>query len=547
MTVAPAPLLHRGKVLLALPEQSPLDYWRHAAPQLREATRLTNEVDEVAVRAPNNGGKTEWGTAFIVRAAQGRNTLDGIPIPRWDGRIDAIELARDYKQQKLSTQQTYLRLIGNHPHKCRWAGDDVLSSMRIRHEDSTDDEATWSLITFLSQENKRAGLGARADIIRGDEPPDREIWHEARKAAHANRRGLRLITYTPIRRPEWWWLQEEYGSGTRGNVRRVGAHWAEVRFSLMDNTVLSPARKATLIDEFTKMGSIADARIHGDFVDASGDCPFDVEAKQANLAAMLELCVPGESVQWRVSREERSEDGRTRQTTMLTVEVWALATPGASYYIVIDTASGAENGDPLGLDVYEVGSGDLVASWGGHASPYSVGVLAAGLARQYNNATIDVEVNDGWGVNVYRALGDASYGNLAFERRELRPGVWSKELGFRTNKDTRGAMIGAIQAQIEAWAAGVCYGKCPSRKHIQCLLDCVLDDSGKPVASPGLNDERMITRGQGLRRAVTRSGRQIPDLATPPRTADQDLIAAIMGEDDEAPQAWARPRARPRI
>lgn len=540
--------LQRVRSYLKAPARAPLDFWRHAAPQLRQATALCSTVDEVAVRAPNNGGKTEWGTAVVLACAMGRDNLDGIPLPVWPGRVDALELARDYKQQKLSTQQTYLRLIGAHPHRVKWIGDNVLSSLRVRHKDSTDAEETWSLITFQSQENRRAGLGARADIVRADEPPDREIWHEARKSAHANRRGLRLITYTPIKRPEWWWIKEEYGDGPRGCVRKVGEHWAEVRYSMEDNTVLSPERKRTLIDEFVKMGAIADARIHGDFVDASGECPFDEEA----LVAMLAECQEPSLVEWRVSRE--TDESGARKVAVVSVEVYSKPRAGAEYYIPIDPSAGVDDNlhDPAGLHVVEIGSGDLVARYVGAIAPFALGALAAGLARQYNNAQIQPEVNDGWGLTVLRGIHESHYGNIGSERRLLSAGEWSNEVGFRTTQSSRADMMGAIQAWLQAWKAGVRYGKCPSRKVIECLLDAVLDEKGKPVAAPGRHDEDLILRGQSLRKAVLRSGMVAPDLQPMPKSPDQDIIEKILSgsrEDEyDTPfgQVAARARERPR-
>jgi hypothetical protein len=286
-----------------------------------------------------------------------------------------------------------------------------------------------------------------------------------------------------------------------------------------------------LLDEFSRMGPLADARIHGDYIDASGSCPFDI----STLLQMLEECREPEIVEWKVTREIDTEEGRTRVTTEVPVEVFAQPRIGRSYYIPIDPSSGVNDPkhDPGGLHVRERGNGDLVARFNGYIGSYGIGVLAAGLARQYNDAIVDPETTGGWGEGVLRGLADSHYGNVSRQKRELTPGKWHTELGFKTTRDTRSAMIAAIQAWTEAWKSGIRYAATPSREVLQCLLDIILDETGKPVAAPGLKDEDMILQGQSLRTAVSQSGRIIPEIYRPALTEEQKLIRRIQGLDPE--------------
>jgi len=543
-------------------EADPLSYWHFAVPRVREALRLfsTEEpIDELHLRGPNLSGKTESSVGFMLGCLQRREELDGVVLPKWRGRVEGAHLVLDFKQQLLSVQPAYLRLLGKWPHHARYVGE-VLSSLYVKPIGGTDDETEWSVVHFLSQENKRSGVGVRADVVAFDEPPVIEILRELRKAAHAGRRCVTLISETPTIRRQWGPLQQDYGDTPRRTIRRVDRERAEVRWSLDEvaDWVLSREEKARLLRKYaTDPLHKADrsAREHGDYMATEGSHPWGELGERA-LIQMLEECTePLEVVDWRIT-EEGVGDEVPKIARTVPVEVWKHAERGKSYYVCIDPSSGVDDSqhDPYELEIAEVGSGDLVARAGGYLSGRTVGILAAGLARQYSEALIDPEVNDRWGVNVVEGVYAARYANFARERRELRPGSgqWSNEIGFHNNGQTRPLIIGAIQAQTEAWAAGIRYGKCPSRFVIETLLDCIVDEAGKIVGAPGVHDEALIVRGQTLRKVVTRSGRLIPEYRKPPPSEGERLAAIIRGEN-EAGRDWhpsgqsiMRPKVRPR-
>ena len=205
--------------------------------------------------------------------------------------------------------------------------------------------------------------------------------------------------------------------------------------------------------------------------------------------------------------------------------------------------------NPAGLHVSEVGTGDLCARWGGYLAPYSLGVMAGGISRQYNEAGIDVETNDHWGVNVVRGVHAARMGHrLTYEQQLLRPGQWAKEVGFKMNEKTKGELIGQIQEWLAASKAGVRYAKCPSRKVIETLLDAELDERGKIVAGPGIaHGEDMILWGQKLRRCVSRLNKETPDLYQAPKTKMQRLAEMIQGQEEPSRRILPKPRRQPRI
>lgn len=519
---------------LASAKADPLRWWVHAAPQLREATQLTTQVTEISVRAPANGGKTEWGTAVILACCQGRDDLDGIPIPRWPGRVDALELARDYNEQKLASQQTYLRLLGEWPHKIRWLGNDIVSSIRIRHRDSNDDLASWSLIDFRSQENRRAGVGVRTDIVRADEPPHPEIWHEIRKAAHANRRALRLLTFTPIKRPEWWWLHEEYGDGPRGRVRRVGKHWAEVRYSLHDNIILTAERKAELIDGYQREGTLIDARVHGDYINTVGTCPFDSLTIQDMIR---EWCRP--PMKRTLELPIETEEGEPKKLGSIEVEYWEAPGKRANTYQAIDPASGVPGNNPLGLQLGCDDSGDLLVRWNGYAAPYTVGAMGAALHRHYKDTQTDIEMMDSWGIGVERGYRENGGERLCREWRNLKNGDKAKETGYRVTAATRAIWVSCIQEWIAAFKAGTPYAICRSRAVFECLLAMELDKDDKPVSGPGTaHAEDFVLLGQRLRR-LKRPSADVPMLYVPGESAEARAMRKLF-EDEPTPRRASR-------
>lgn len=525
--------------------RDPLSSWRFAVPRLKQGFALftgDDPIDELHMRGPNKGSKTESLAAFVLACLQKREQLDGVVVPQWRGKIEGAQLVLDFKQQVLSVQPAYLRLLGKWPHHARYTGEILSSLMVLPLGGDLSDETTWSVLHFLSQENKRSGVGVRADVVAFDEPPVMPILRELRKAAHAGRRCVTVIADTPTVRRQWTDLKDDYGNTPRRSIRRVDQERAEVRWSLDEvaDWVLSKEEKTKMRRRYAS-DPLKDAREHGDYISTEGACPFDV----AEILRMMDECREPELLECRIPLED-VVNNKTATLTRVTVEVFGKVKRGSEYYICIDPASGTDDGrhNPAGMHIVEKGSGDLVERWNGYLAPYSLGVLAASRARQWNGAEIDIEMKDHWGVNVVRGVTgkDAGYHRLCSERRELKPNVWAKEVGFDNNEETRSVIIGCVQEWIEAWRSGVKYAFCPSRKVFECLLDCELDDRSKIVAGAGAaHGEDLILRGQSLRRAVTRSYRAAPEPYVKPRTEAERLGAIIRGERTEADLREAQP------
>jgi hypothetical protein len=545
--------LQGGRVRYAISsrDDNPLRHFRWAVPRLKTALRMftaDEPIDELAMVGPNKGGKTTSKAAWVLACTMKLPELDGVPVPQWRGPIEAAQLSIDYKAQLLSVKPAYLKLLGAWPHSTHLVGE-ALQSIRVMPLNGDPlDESRWSVIHFLTQENRTTGVGVRADVIDFDEPAVMAILRELRKAAHAGRRCIILHGFTPTKRREWAPVREAYGDSPRRSIKRLDKYTAIVRWSLdeVSDQVLTPAEKQKQWDRYqgdALFGDDGGARWHGDYMDTDASSPWG--AGTAGLLAMFAKCRDPELIQVPVMREAH-EDGTPTQISKVQIEIFATPKAGAEYYVPIDPASGVDDGhhNPAGLHIHEVGSNELAVRWNGFLAPFSLGVLAATLARQYNHALIDIEMKDHWGVNVVLGCHASGYFNLRHETRELRPGEWSKEKGFDMNEETRAVIIGCIQEWLNSAAAGNFYSPCPSRKVLECLADMRLDDRGRIVAGEGIaHAEDAILQGQSLRRAFKRYDmdvREPEEALTPEQLAWRKMIEEARG--DEGPDVGMRPR-----
>jgi hypothetical protein len=536
----------------ALRDTDPLRYWHHSSAQSKEATRLLLDWDEVYCRAANLAGKTNWEYATGLAMLQKRPELDGVPLPQWRGKIEAVSLELDYTIERLSSQQAIMSHLGDWPHKPVWHAQ-TLTALSVMPFGGNDDSRKWSTLTFMSQKNLATGTGVRADLILANEPPRQDIWEEIRKAGHAGRPIKRIIGATPIKRSQWYWLREQYGKDCpRDGIRLHHENkWAEVRWSLDANRALTPEKIAILKADYAKNPALYDARVYGDYCDASGKCPFD----EMTLIAMLKdpnwAREPIDITEWRIPREKK--DGTPVTDTTVPVEVFAEKKQGSKYYLPMDLASGIDDilHDWAGLLVTEFGSGDLQAQFTAPMEPYRMGILAAGLGRVgYGDAQVQPERNE-WSLGTLQALADARYPNIGHENRALENGEWIREPGFRTDQKTRGAMISAIQAWIEAYRVGAPYAR-PSKKIVECLLDTILDEKNRPVAGPGSRDELMILWGQSLLKTVSNRGLEVRKALQPPKDPNRMLVEMVQGKGQNDNNRWASqtinpPRRAPKV
>jgi hypothetical protein len=208
-------------------------------------------------------------------------------------------------------------------------------------------------------------------------------------------------------------------------------------------------------------------------------------------------------------RPDQDESLPCQRDETIEVEILEERDPEETYYIPLDASAGIDDAkhDPCCLHVWTRGARGLprlVARYNGYIGSYGLGALAAELAKHYNHALVDPETSGGWGAPALSALANFGYGNVAKAKRELRPGEWSVELGFKTSESTRPAMIAAIQEWLRSERERAPIASIRHGEVLRCLQDIVLNEKGKPIAAPGLHDEDMILAGQALRRLAAR-------------------------------------------
>jgi hypothetical protein len=502
-----------------LPTRAPLDFWHFAVPRLREAFALLTAdyqpVSELHAIGPNKGTKTQSDAAYIVACAQKRKVLDGIRLPQWRGPVECVQMVLDYPQQLLSVQPAYMKVLGEWPHHPRYQGATLKTLHIMPALGNPRDEREWSVVHFMSEESRKnrgtRALGVRADVVGFDEPPHIDTLRELRKAAHAGRRLILLLGYTPTVRSQWSPVIEDIGrsigsADSRDRIVRIDRRRAAVRWNLSEvsDNVLSRAEKDDLLLSYLgpamdfehPLDPLAKARWYGDAIDTSGLCPFEIKA----LSQMLAECGKPEVREWKITREVEGENGLRKVTARAEVLVLFDARPGAHYYLNVDPSKGIEGGnhDPGGILVSEMGTGEDVAMYEGYLGTYGLGVLAAALARQYNGAVVDPENNGFAAEGVLRGLADSGYGNIAHELRPFSGGEFKKVLGFNTSPQSRTTKIEAVQEWVKAYAAGAPYARCRFPRIIETLMDTILDEKGRTSAAPGYHDEFLILKGQSL-------------------------------------------------
>jgi hypothetical protein len=521
----------------------PLRFFRFAVPRLRDAFNLFTSHDpisELSLRACNKGGKTLTKAMYVMACLQKRKELDGVVLPQWRGPVQGLQSVLDYPQQLMSVKPAYLRALGDWPAEVHRDGQ-YLKYIRVMPIGGNEiDHTDWSEIQFGSQKNMDLGRGARTDIIDLDEPHKLDVIDELRKAGHAGRRSIRVFGFTPLKRMEWAGLRQDYGDTPRRTLRRVDQYRAECRWSLdeVPTWVLSDAEKLELRTLWQNK-ALSDAREHGDYENTEGKCPFD----DVTIMRMVEAWCEEPTIQ-HVRIQVEGSDGVPATVERVAVEVFHAPRRGRTYYQCIDPASGIDDNahNPLCIHLSDDETGELCVRWNGYLDPHKVGKLAAVLHRHYNGAWTDIEMKDHWGVNVLMGYEQGGGGALCYEQRELRPGVFAKEVGFDVVNETRAIWVGAIQEWIASFKAGMGYARCASRAVLECLLDTELDDRGRIVAGPGIaHGEDFILRGQTLRR-IRQPEAEAREVYVPQASpeevtaqANRELARLIMsGDEDEA-------------
>jgi len=467
--------------------RNPLDGYQHASDKIRRMCEAVANRIEVYNGSASWGGKTWGGAALGTALACGRDALDDVRLPQVSLPHTHWVLVQDHEQQVDSSQKAYRHWIGERPHTESMIdrGKDQVGLIRVKPDNwHSDDPETWSKIVFRSQKNPEGSQGVRVGSVHSDEAPDPTVWREMRKnAAH------RWITYTPLKRREWWWIEEDFKG-----CEDVPSHGRLLlRSSVYENRFLSPARIHEL-EESYRGDPEAKARLYGIPMDADMLCPFDAEG----LMRWRARCRPGEKRLIVVQREVVGYGGRQRKAVTVEVEVWAPYDPREEYVIPVDLSSGVRGGGRhrAGLHVWGRRRRALAVRFVDFLDPYGMGSLASILGAEYGRAKLDPENNGGWIGQFLAACGDAGYDN--FSRQFVKEkGKLVAKLGFNNNVETRGDMASAWRRALNADDVGMW-----SQDVVDCLGSLRVGEDDRieagPDAGPGNHAEDFIIGGRAL-------------------------------------------------
>lgn len=521
---------------------SAIDAWDRDPLSTRVPTKVQSEFFrwisdpkdiEVFWRSGNQGAKTAGGaTAALVLARGDKALCDHFGLPWIQAPNVGWVLTQSYKQQVDASQKAVMDLIGKWPHDVSYVagkGKGYIENVYIwvkgcKHGDG-DHCDNCSRITFHCEESSSA-LGGRIDWAWADEPPKEEVWREIRGRRSANKRFPKFITATPLEWDRWYWLSQDFTNcvvfatkssiqaeeDKRGEPRGLRA---EIRSTIYDNDFLSSAHIERQLADWAN-DPLLDARVRGDYVDSAGECPFNL----AILDRLAVQCRPGRIETVRVQSQIIRNEGRVIVPINVDVEIFYDAEPDERYFLVCDLSSGikARGRDPAEMCIVSRRKPRLVARygfidgykdpWQGYLAPYGMGSLAAIMARRYNNAIVDPEMNGGWGDPFLTALNAAGYTNINREIDPDKPGYMSQRLGFRTTAANRGSLVGAIQQALDDGGIEI-----PSAFYIHCLKNVVMvrNDKGyeRHEAAKGKKDEAFICLGEALHLLHTRPMRPV--------------------------------------
>ena len=496
--------LHAG---LDEERRDPLKYFRWASKKQGLIAIFLSLWCEVLARFGNSAGKTSGVAAIFVAMCRGMRVLDGIRLPAVRTPIVHWVLTKTRRQQVDSVQAEYLRWLGNWPHQIAWDNrakhyiDSIwVSTSWCTHGHDAHCHHCSRIVFHCEQSGVQSALGGRIDSCHADEPPDWRIWNEIRSRKRAGRKLLLVITATPLYRKDW----EEMARDFSNCEEHPRAGRVEVRSSLMDNQFLTDDDKREFVEKLWggrmvdgrpekiegQSDVLFEARVWGDYVDASGLCPFP----SPHLSRWEKRCFePILSKVMRVEAERDTERGIVLEHRKAVVDIWWKREPLESYFVLVDPSTGMEDSkhDPAGIHVYARRRPRLVARYDGFLGAHGVGILAGKLARYYNGALVDVEVTGGYGRGSLQALRRMGYHNLNWREVELSPGKLIRKLGWDTTQTLRGQFMAGIQQSLEENSIYI-----PSRAVIATLRGMIVGPGGKYIAQAGRHDEDGILLGR---------------------------------------------------
>ena len=469
----------------------PVAHFRCCSYGQRDFLRALSTHEEVALQTSNFYGKTTVAAHGYTGMMRGVREMNGdivgvnglveagppIILPAVSNPASFVCLAQGREMAKESVIKAMKKAVGRVPHHWEKNGN-AIAALWVKPDRSKSDRwDEWSVMRFFVEQGQSTA-GMRLDGVWADEPPWWPMWMELRMRPQLNKVFVRAITFTPIDKPRWKPVIDDF----RGCARPGGKDGKLlIRGSIYDNKMLSKEHIKRM--ERAAKGPLAKAKLLGEEVDLTGSNPFDAEG----LKKWGERCVdPARLEKWVTSSGNAVE-----------VQVWGEALEGEQYMVVADPSAGIEDeaGDHDPCEVVVVSRGvkgrpAVVARYNGYIPAYELGRLSTHLAKRYRDALLVWERNSGYGEAFF--LGVGSYGNVYIEHHlDARGLPLSQRVGWTTTATTRGTIIGALQKAILEDGLIVL-----SADAVESLKNVVVKRDGIRIeAGAGAHDEDMIVLG----------------------------------------------------
>ena len=431
----------------------------------KQAEYIATDASEAWVITGNRWGKTDSLVFTVVCRMLGYNPLTNelydLPQHAWLVGL-SFPMVRDILVPKFKSQMPDLAV--------KWS--DAVSPWEFSKTDLIATVFNGSTCGFKSAD---AGIekfrGAGKQIIGFDEEPPKEVYSEANIRVEAGKdlliRGA--MTPDPFKGLTWTYhdiLQNKDRLADPSDLRL----WTG---SIHENPGITAKQKSRIASR--KDAWELEVRFEGHYISGLGRCAFDGEGLLHLRQGVL------------TPVETRSKIGGT-------VNIWEPPVSGAGYVIGIDAAEGLEHGDNSVIHVVKRDlTPKLVASYAGKMDPDELGKLAMGLADEYNEAWVMIEMNNhGFSVmSIFRAAG---YGNLYTEKSFDKWGAKeSRKWGWYTNATTRPILVDEIALEVREKLIEI-----PDIETIAEMGTFVINAKGKAEAQHGCKDDRVIALGLAL-------------------------------------------------
>lgn len=432
----------------------------------KQAEYICSDAIEAWVITGNRWGKTDSLVFIVVCRILGYNPLTNelydLPQHAWIVGL-SFPMVRDILVPKFKKQMPDLAV--------KWSEEEI-SPWQMNKTEMTATVFNGSTVGFKSAD---AGIekfrGAGKDIIAFDEEPSKEVYSETSIRVEAGKdlfiRGA--MTPDPFKGLTWTYHEILQNTGRLADPSDLSI-WTG---SIHENPGITQRVKGRLAAKLEAWEQ--EVRFEGHYISGLGRCAFDGEG----LLRLRQAVAPAE---------------HTRSMIGGSVLIWEGPKPKEGYVIGIDSAEGLEHGDNSVVHVMKRGIvPKLVASYAGKMDPDELGKMALGLADEYNEAWVVIEMNN-HGFSVMSVFRAASYGNIYTEKSFDKWGAKeSRKWGWYTNAMSRPILVDEIARCVRDESIEI-----PDIQTISEMGTFVINAKGKAEAQHGCGDDRVIALGLAL-------------------------------------------------